>query len=113
MTADLDLTATLPGHALRDRLLALDCRIFEAVAARHWPGADPLLPKLSRSANHGVLWFGTAAALAVDTLTSGPPRGRPRHRLARPGLGHHQHPRQALGAPLTPLAGRGTEWSGS
>lgn len=65
MTADLDLTVTGPGHALRDRLLALDFRIFEAVAARHWPGADPLLPKLSRSANHGLLWFGTAAALAA------------------------------------------------
>ncbi|MDQ1024913.1 diacylglycerol kinase family enzyme/membrane-associated phospholipid phosphatase [Streptomyces umbrinus] len=65
MTADLDLTVTGPGHALRDRLLALDCRLFEAVAARHWPGADPLLPKLSRSANHGLLWFGTAAALAA------------------------------------------------
>ncbi|MGW0650197.1 phosphoesterase, partial [Streptomyces umbrinus] len=51
MTADLDLTVTAPGHALRDRLLALDFRIFEAVAARHWPGADPLLPKLSRRSN--------------------------------------------------------------
>ncbi|MCX4904139.1 bifunctional phosphatase PAP2/diacylglycerol kinase family protein [Streptomyces sp. NBC_00878] len=65
MTADLDLTVTEPGHALRDRLLALDYRIFEAVAARHWPGADPLLPKLSRSANHGLLWFGAAAAFAA------------------------------------------------
>ncbi|MFC8195433.1 bifunctional phosphatase PAP2/diacylglycerol kinase family protein [Streptomyces sp. NPDC060006] len=65
MTADVDLTATRAGHAVRDRLLALDCRLFQAVAARHWPGADPLLPRLSRSANHGVLWFGAAAALAA------------------------------------------------
>ncbi|WP_339132432.1 phosphatase PAP2 family protein [Streptomyces sp. f51] len=66
-TPDVDLTALVPGrHALRDRLLALDCRIFEAVAARHWPGGDPVLPRLSRSANHGVLWFATAAAVAAS-----------------------------------------------
>ncbi len=72
MTADIDLTTPGPGHALRDRLLALDLRAFEAVAARHWPGADPLLPRLSRGANHGVLWFGMAAALAA----TGSPRAR-------------------------------------
>ncbi|MGW0970376.1 phosphatase PAP2 family protein [Streptomyces sp. NPDC002516] len=66
-TPDVDLTALVPGrHALRDRLLALDCRLFEAVAARHWPGGDPVLPRLSRSANHGVLWFATAAAVAAS-----------------------------------------------
>ena len=65
MTADVDLTTTGAGHSLLHRLMALDCRLFEAVAARHWPGADPLLPRLSRSANHGVLWFGAAAALAA------------------------------------------------
>ncbi|MCW7944111.1 phosphoesterase [Streptomyces hygroscopicus] len=66
MTPDVDLTGRLPGpHPLRDRLLALDCRLFEAVAARHWPGADPVLPRLSRAANHGVLWFATATALTA------------------------------------------------
>ncbi|MFE4702540.1 bifunctional phosphatase PAP2/diacylglycerol kinase family protein [Streptomyces sp. NPDC056738] len=66
-TPDVDLTALVPGrHALRDRLLALDCRLFEAVAARHWPGGDPVLPRLSRGANHGVLWFATAAAVAAS-----------------------------------------------
>jgi undecaprenyl-diphosphatase len=66
MTPDVDLTAPKPGHhILRDRLLALDCRLFEAAAARHWPGAEPVLPRLSRSANHGVLWFAVAAALAA------------------------------------------------
>ncbi|MFS8201295.1 bifunctional phosphatase PAP2/diacylglycerol kinase family protein [Streptomyces sp. CWNU-52B] len=65
MTVEVDLTATGPGHALLDRLMAVDLRLFEAVAARHWPGADPLLPRLSRSANHGLLWFGAAAALAA------------------------------------------------
>ncbi|MGV9564509.1 phosphatase PAP2 family protein [Streptomyces sp. NPDC003480] len=66
MTPDVDLTTRPPGpHPFRDRLLSLDCRVFEAVATRHWPGADPLLPRLSRAANHGVLWFATAAALAA------------------------------------------------
>ncbi|MGW1535149.1 hypothetical protein ACWCQ4_23680, partial [Streptomyces aureus] len=66
-TPDVDLTALVPGrHALRDRLLGLDSRIFEAVAARHWPGGDPVLPRLSRSANHGLLWFATAAAVAAS-----------------------------------------------
>ncbi|MEV6025401.1 phosphatase PAP2 family protein [Streptomyces sp. NPDC052036] len=65
MTPDVDLTTRLPGpHPFRDRFLALDCRLFQTVAARHWPGADPLLPRLSRAANHGVLWLATAAALA-------------------------------------------------
>ncbi|GGL80860.1 phosphoesterase [Streptomyces fumigatiscleroticus] len=80
MSPDVDLTAPKPGrHGLRDRFLAADCRLFEAVAARHWPGADPLLPRLSRSANHGVLWFAAAAALAASRT----PRAR---RAAARGL---------------------------
>lgn len=66
MTADVDLTVRPPGHhILRDRFLAADSRLFNAVATRHWPGAHPMLPRLSRAANHGVLWFATAAALAA------------------------------------------------
>ncbi|MFI1646190.1 bifunctional phosphatase PAP2/diacylglycerol kinase family protein [Streptomyces avidinii] len=42
-----------------------DRRLFEAVAQRHWPGADRVLPRLGRAANHGVLWGGAAAAIAV------------------------------------------------
>ncbi|MGA4845599.1 bifunctional phosphatase PAP2/diacylglycerol kinase family protein [Streptomyces sp. G5(2025)] len=58
--------------SLRAKLLALDCRAFEAVASRHWPGADRFLPRLSRSANHGVLWFAAAGAIAA----TGSPRAR-------------------------------------
>jgi membrane-associated phospholipid phosphatase len=47
------------------RLSAWDRRLFHTVATRHWPGADLLLPRLSHSANHGLLWFGTAAAVAA------------------------------------------------
>ncbi|MEU6892226.1 phosphatase PAP2 family protein [Streptomyces sp. NPDC046557] len=42
-----------------------DRRLFDAVARRHWPGADTVLPRLGRAANHGVLWGGAAAAIAV------------------------------------------------
>jgi undecaprenyl-diphosphatase len=80
MSPDVDLTAPRPGrHPLRDRLLALDCRLFEFAAAQHWPAAEPVLPRLSRSANHGVLWFAAAAAMAASRT----PRGR---RAAARGL---------------------------
>ncbi|MFC9685489.1 bifunctional phosphatase PAP2/diacylglycerol kinase family protein [Streptomyces sp. NPDC056948] len=79
-TPDLDLTTPKPGHhPLRDRVLALDRRLFEAAADRHWPGADPVLPRLSRGANHGALWFAAAAALAASRT----PRAR---RAATRGL---------------------------
>ncbi|WKD34614.1 bifunctional phosphatase PAP2/diacylglycerol kinase family protein [Streptomyces xanthophaeus] len=42
-----------------------DRRLFDEVAQRHWPGADRVLPRLGRAANHGVLWGGAAAAIAV------------------------------------------------
>lgn len=63
---DVDLTVPeFRRHTVLSRLVAVDCRLFEAVASRHWPGADRLLPRLSRSANHGLLWFSTAAAIAA------------------------------------------------
>ncbi|MEV5318753.1 phosphatase PAP2 family protein [Streptomyces sp. NPDC052687] len=80
MSPDVDLTAPRAGrHPLRSRLLALDSRLFEFAAARHWPAAEPVLPRLSRSANHGVLWFAAAAAMAASRT----PRGR---RAAARGL---------------------------
>ncbi|MFI1364030.1 bifunctional phosphatase PAP2/diacylglycerol kinase family protein [Streptomyces griseochromogenes] len=67
MSADVDLTAvpTTGRHALRGPL-ALDARLFHAAAAWHWPGAERVLPRLSRGANHGVLWFAAAAAIAAS-----------------------------------------------
>ncbi|MEU9339438.1 phosphatase PAP2 family protein [Streptomyces sp. NPDC048290] len=80
MDPDVDLTAPLPGrHALRERLLALDSRLFEFAAEREWPYAERVLPRLSRFANHGVLWGVTAAAIAASRT----PRGR---RAAARGL---------------------------
>ncbi|MFB9514080.1 bifunctional phosphatase PAP2/diacylglycerol kinase family protein [Streptomyces purpureus] len=56
-----------PSLGLRTaRLLGdWDRELFHRVARRHWPGADPLLPRLSRFADHGVLWFTTAAGIAA------------------------------------------------
>ncbi|MGW5637918.1 phosphatase PAP2 family protein [Streptomyces sp. NPDC003832] len=80
MSPDVDLTLPTPGrHVLRDRLLALDSRLFEFAAERHWPGAERVLPRLSRSANHGVLWFAAGAVIAASRT----PRAR---RAAARGL---------------------------
>ena len=67
MSPDVDLTVPLPGrHALREWLRSLDSRLFEVAAERNWPAGEPVLPRLSRSANHGMLWFATAAAVAAS-----------------------------------------------
>ncbi|MET9434987.1 phosphatase PAP2 family protein [Streptomyces sp. NPDC006551] len=57
---------------LRGRFGRLDRTVFGHVANRSWPGAEPVLPRLSRSANHGLLWFGIAAGM----WAFGGPRGR-------------------------------------
>ncbi|MCW8220989.1 phosphatase PAP2 family protein, partial [Streptomyces griseolus] len=49
----------------RARLARYDLAAFQAVADRHWPGAEHVLPRLSRGANHGLLWFGAAAGMAA------------------------------------------------
>lgn len=43
----------------------VDRRVFDTVASRHWPAAERVLPRLSRSADHGVLWLGVAAGMAA------------------------------------------------
>jgi diacylglycerol kinase family enzyme/membrane-associated phospholipid phosphatase len=58
----------------------LDRRLFARVAAARLRGAHPLLPRLSRAADHGVLWFGTAALL-------GAAGGRTARRAALRGVG--------------------------
>jgi undecaprenyl-diphosphatase len=67
-----DLGPAVPREGLRAGLLALDRRVFEFAAARRWPAAGPVLPRLSRGADHGVLWGAAAAAMAVSRT----PRGR-------------------------------------
>ncbi|MEU6082811.1 phosphatase PAP2 family protein [Streptomyces sp. NPDC047108] len=41
----------------------MDRALFHHVASRHWPGAEGVLPRLTRSADHGRLWFGIAGAM--------------------------------------------------
>ncbi|MFJ7900099.1 bifunctional phosphatase PAP2/diacylglycerol kinase family protein [Streptomyces sp. NPDC096198] len=43
----------------------LDQRLFTRVATARLPGAGPALTRLSRSADHGLLWLGAATGLAV------------------------------------------------
>ncbi|MBH5333595.1 phosphatase PAP2 family protein [Streptomyces pactum] len=61
-------------------LAELDRRLFARVAAGRLRAAHPVLPRLSRAADHGLLWFGTAAVLA----TVG---GRTARRAALRGVG--------------------------
>ncbi|MBK3589943.1 phosphoesterase, partial [Streptomyces sp. MBT57] len=58
-------SAAPAADRVRSWLQGRDLAVFQSVAGRHWPGADPLLPQLSRSANHGLLWFGTAIGIAA------------------------------------------------
>ncbi|MFI0899176.1 phosphatase PAP2 family protein [Streptomyces sp. NPDC020983] len=44
---------------------AWDAALFAAVARQRWPGAEPVLPRLSRAADHGRLWGAVAAGMAV------------------------------------------------
>ncbi|MGW1378801.1 phosphatase PAP2 family protein [Streptomyces sp. NPDC002446] len=64
---------------MRSLLTHLDRRTFELIAAREWPAAQAVLPRLSRSANHGLLWFGLAAGAAALG-------GRPARRAAVRGV---------------------------
>ncbi len=50
---------------LLQRASRLDQRAFDAVAAARLPGFEYVLPRLSRLADHSVLWFGVAGGLAV------------------------------------------------
>ncbi|MDB1086162.1 phosphatase PAP2 family protein [Streptomyces sp. ACA25] len=57
----------------------LDLRLFEKVAGSRLPGMA-VLPRLTRAADHGKLWLGTAAVMAA----TGGPTAR---RAARRGIG--------------------------
>ncbi|MER6504429.1 phosphatase PAP2 family protein [Streptomyces sp. NPDC001455] len=54
-----------PSVAPRAWLRRGDLAVFRSLAHRTWPGAEPVLPRLSRCADHGLLWFGVAAGLAA------------------------------------------------
>ncbi|GLY74437.1 bifunctional phosphatase PAP2/diacylglycerol kinase family protein [Actinoallomurus iriomotensis] len=50
---------------LLQRAGRLDQRAFDAVAAARLPGFEYVLPRLSRVADHSLLWLGVAGGLAV------------------------------------------------
>ena len=56
--------ALVPTHL--DRLHTLDLRLFRAAARSDTPVLDSVLPRLTSSADHGLLWYGVAGALAVS-----------------------------------------------
>lgn len=62
------------------RLRDLDRSLFQRVAAADPPGLGPVLPRLGRAANHGVLWLGAATALGLS-------RNRSARRAALRGVG--------------------------
>ncbi|MFE6975019.1 bifunctional phosphatase PAP2/diacylglycerol kinase family protein [Streptomyces sp. NPDC057682] len=60
------LSSFLPHPTgLRKLLHSGDAAAFRSLAGRHWPAAGPVLPRLSRSADHGLLWLGAAAGMAA------------------------------------------------
>jgi membrane-associated phospholipid phosphatase len=63
--------ASSPSQVL-DELLALDVRLYEAVAGADTPTLDGFFRRLSLVADKSVLWFGIAGVLAVI----GGPTGR-------------------------------------
>ncbi|MFC7217554.1 bifunctional phosphatase PAP2/diacylglycerol kinase family protein [Streptomyces polyrhachis] len=66
------------GRAART-LTTWDHVLFHEIALRHWPAAERVLPRMSRSANHGLLWFAAAGAMAALG-------GRPARRAAVRGV---------------------------
>lgn len=59
---------------MRDTVSTWDQALFRAVAAHNWPVRDGVLPRLSRSADRGRLWLGTAAGIVLSGI--GGPRAR-------------------------------------
>ncbi|SEG93162.1 undecaprenyl-diphosphatase [Thermomonospora echinospora] len=57
--------ARLRHHRALRGLSAIDRWAFDAVATARLPGLEYVLPRLSRAADNGVLWFTTAAVLGT------------------------------------------------
>ena len=60
---------------MRSGLARLDQRLFEAAARHHNPPFDAVLPRLTSSADHGLLWYGVAAVLAATGRRRAAARG--------------------------------------
>jgi diacylglycerol kinase family enzyme/membrane-associated phospholipid phosphatase len=49
----------------------VDCDLFDRVSASRTPALDRVLPRLSRAANHSMLWIAAAGGLVLTDRTSG------------------------------------------
>jgi undecaprenyl-diphosphatase len=76
---------------------ALDNAIYGAIAASDTPALDSVMRRLSRTADHGKLWFGTAASLAL----LGGPGGRLAARRGLVSLGIASGFANLVAKPLT------------
>jgi diacylglycerol kinase family enzyme/membrane-associated phospholipid phosphatase len=59
-----------PHRRVLRRLGKIDRQAFDAVATAHLPGLEYVLPRLSRTANYGGLWFGMALGLGASRRPS-------------------------------------------
>jgi membrane-associated phospholipid phosphatase len=82
-----------------DRLGRLDGAVYAAVAAARMPLLDRSMRRVSRAADHGVLWWATAAGLALYG-------GGAERRAARRGLVSLAVASTTANLALKPLAGR-------
>jgi undecaprenyl-diphosphatase len=76
--------ATTPVRGLLSEARALDAAVYAAVAAAETPRLDRGMRALSRAADHGKLWFGVAAAVAL--VGGGPGRRAARHGAVSLGI---------------------------
>jgi membrane-associated phospholipid phosphatase len=76
---------------------ALDSAVYGAIAASDTPALDSAMRRLSRTADHGKLWFGTAASLAL----LGGPGGRLAARRGLVSLGIASGFSNLVAKPLT------------
>jgi membrane-associated phospholipid phosphatase len=83
------------GRALA-RAASVDASIYARIGATETPRLDAAMLGLSRAADHGKLWFGTAAALSIF----GGPRGRLAGREGVKALALASASANLLGKPL-------------
>jgi undecaprenyl-diphosphatase len=76
---------------------AVDAAVYAAIAAGETPSLDIVMRRLSRAADHGKLWFATAAALAL----LGGPSGRVAARKGLVSLGIASASANLVAKPLT------------
>lgn len=70
-----DAGPTARARTLFSRLDAADLALYQRVANAHTPTLDRVLPRLTSSADHGLLWFAVAGGLAASGQRRAATRG--------------------------------------